>query len=369
MLVLTLKFIFGFLILMVMGDFLEANKFYIDATKLYDTFLSTQRGGVGTSSSFANMAEVIRWVTLGFGASFDSLYVMFTIAYMGVFAYLVHSQKAYRSRLALLFILLFPFDMIFFFQPNKEILSLVVNAILLAAFCTENPFKISAAFLVAVTYGIFFRQYYLIIVLLAVIFIILKKIKNRLIGGMLIVILLSGGVWAFGNTAVALEVVNLKYWSDSILTGDANSIIDNLIPMEKDERNIVKFSANYGVNGLRILLPIELLWKSPSRGVIFIAYQMWNIFLYLRLRKISRAADAPGKLSGDWLVLSYINAFFFASILFEPDFGSVFRHSMNLLPFSFYILKRAHDEGSAPDKGDKEELDGKGTFNQQGMVG
>lgn len=369
LLALTLKFICGFLILMLMGDFLEANKFYIDAVKLYDTFTSSGQETVGAASSFTNMAEVIRWTTLGFKASFNTLYVLFTAAYMGVFAYLVHSQKAHRSRLALLFILLFPFDMIFFFQPNKEILSLIVNAVLLAAFCTENPFKIKAAFLLAVVYGIFFRQYYLIIVLLAVIFIVMKKNRHRVLGGLLIVLLLTGGVWMFGNTAVALKVVNLKYWSDSIMTGDANSIINNLIPMAKDERNILKFSANYLINGLRILLPVELLWKSPSRGVIFIAYQMWNIFLYRRLWKITKERDGRGVVSRDWLVLSYINAFFFASILFEPDFGSVFRHSMNLLPFSFYILKRMHDEGMALRKRNREAPDGQDSFNQQRLVG
>lgn len=369
LLVLTLKFICGFLIIMLMGDYLEANKFYIDAAKLYETFVQPQQAGMGTESSFVNMANVMRWATLGLGASFDNLYVLFIAAYVGLFIHMVHSQKAYRSRLALLFIVLFPFDMIFFFQPNKEILSLAVNFIILKAACSENPLKITAALLAAVIYGIFFRQYYLIIVLLFVLFIIMKKVRSRALSAVLIVVLVCGGYWMFGNTDVALKVVNLKYWSDTILTGDANSIINNLVPMAKDERNIVKFSANYLINGVRILLPVELLWKSPSRGVIFITYQMWNIFLYMRLRKIVKAQEPSKKLTSDWLVMSYINAFFFASVLFEPDFGSVFRHSMNLLPFSFYILKRMSEEKDSLCEENTEETDGEDTIDQQRVVG
>lgn len=92
------------------------------------------------------------------------------------------------------------------------------------------------------------------------------------------------------------------------------------------------FVANWVVNTLRLLFPVELFFKGPYYAV-FAVYQLCISFFAFRALVCTREANREALL-----VLALYFAFVLASATFEPDFGSWVRHETACLPVILLVV-------------------------------
>lgn len=83
---------------------------------------------------------------------------------------------------------------------------------------------------------------------------------------------------------------------------------------------------DYIINAVRMMMPVELLMKSPGYAPFFV-YQIF-ILMYL-FRTVKNLRQIDNKMV---VVLSCFVAYFFGSVVFEPDFGSWVRHEATTFP-------------------------------------
>ncbi|MCI9128030.1 MAG: hypothetical protein HFG28_12815 [Eubacterium sp.] len=182
-----------------------------------------------------------------------------------------------------------------------------------------------------------FRSYYILMavmsIFLYVIFLWLRK-RRKITKFIIIftVFLCFAGIFAFfyASKFVAyddyMDALNVRDGITSTVKdagGGANSAIYNPITVNG---NLGNFMIDYVINSVRMMFPIELLVKSPGYAPFFF-YQIF--ILYYLFRTLKNIRDIDNKMV---VVLSCFVAYFFGSVVFEPDFGSWVRHEATTFP-------------------------------------
>ena len=90
--------------------------------------------------------------------------------------------------------------------------------------------------------------------------------------------------------------------------------------------NIGIFMYDYIINSVRMMIPIELLLKSPGYFPFFV-YQFFILSYVFRALKNIKRMDSKVMVA-----LSCFLSFFLGSVVFEPDFGSWVRHEATTFP-------------------------------------
>ena len=108
----------------------------------------------------------------------------------------------------------------------------------------------------------------------------------------------------------------------------AGTVLNNIVEGESNYNNCV---VNYFINAVRMMVPIELLVKSPGYFPFFV-YQIFILMYWFRTIKNIRKVNNKAFLS-----LVCFTAYLFGSFSFEPDFGSWVRHESAAFPV-FYIM-------------------------------
>ncbi|KAB8289137.1 hypothetical protein DSM100688_0217 [Bifidobacterium ramosum] len=213
---------------------------------------------------------------------------------------------------------------------------LAVYAVL--TFPADHP-TAKIALAAAVLYGesVFFRAYYILVAALALaVYAVLSAFRRRrrrlgAVDVAAIVALLFAGVWAMIAVASRLmpaeyaQVMSLRAGYDQAMLGSVDSVtyIRNLIPGE----GLPVFMANYAVNALRMMVPVEL----ALRGVYYLPFFAFQLmvtgYLINLLRQINTIRD-PAL----FLALCVFLGYALASFVFEPDFGSWTRHEAATFP-------------------------------------
>lgn len=182
-----------------------------------------------------------------------------------------------------------------------------------------------------------FRTYYILMavmcLVLYVVFTIVKKIfKNlNILKVIIVTVMCFAAMFAF---VFASQYVDKKSYEDAINTKvqhkneGATSAIENLV---ESDGSFGKFMINYVINAVRMLLPVELLFKSPGYFP-FVIYQVFILMYWIRTIKNIRIINERAFLS-----LICFTAYLFGSFVFEPDFGSWVRHEAASFPV-FYIM-------------------------------
>ena len=124
--------------------------------------------------------------------------------------------------------------------------------------------------------------------------------------------------------------------------GGAASAIYN--PIEVNG-NLGVFMIDYVINAFRMMIPIELLLKSPGYAPFFI----YQIFILMYLFKALANIKAMDKKVV--VALSCFVAYFFGSVVFEPDFGSWVRHEATTFPVFQLLVYQNRVQNSATAKG------------------
>ena len=118
------------------------------------------------------------------------------------------------------------------------------------------------------------------------------------------------------------EALNVRDGTTSTIEGAQSAIVN---PIEVND-NLGIFMFDYVINAFRMMIPIELLIKSPMYAP-FVIYQFFILYYFFKTVKNIKQLD-----SNMLVTISCFAAYFFGSVVFEPDFGSWVRHEAATFP-------------------------------------
>ena len=202
-----------------------------------------------------------------------------------------------------------------------------------------------AIFTIFIIESIFFRVYYLIIGSLFIFLSYSGKIKPILNKKKSLVKIIFFTIIFMVIESYILSIVSKENYNSLVLARegvnifrihdlDATSIINNVLP----NSNIIYFFINTTINILRILFPIELLFKSINYlpFIIYQTYITYTLTMYVKKNIINNKNKILNKNNLDSMFYIIISFLTVASI-FEPDFGSLIRHESVLFMFILAI--------------------------------
>jgi hypothetical protein len=213
----------------------------------------------------------------------------------------------------------------FFFCISKELvpawLAVMVLMMYRCGLLSLRSMMLAYIALVAVC-GLYFRVYYLLFAPLLLFHWILDQRRKTLV-----LLYLLG--------AIALVVLYNKLPLDLInsgrayyLEGVSNSRIQYLLP----DDNGIGFVGNRCITFLQLLFPVSLLAISVSYLPYVILQCLLTWMMFKRLMDPERGLRT--------LAAHAVLAFTVVGALFEPDFGSYFRHKVGVLPFLLLVVAR-----------------------------
>lgn len=202
-----------------------------------------------------------------------------------------------------------------------------------------------AASMVLVLEGLVFRSYYLIMIpLMFVALLLMLMLKKRDIP----LTISSLVVFTIMSTALCIMLVcgtllfpyingALTWMRGNVLARDGQVASSTLIMDLLPGYGLAGAVANYPLDALRMLFPVELLFKQPMSAsyVLFFLFQVFvDVMLVRAIRTSQRhGSDSDASVNtGSLLALCIVLAFMTVSFLFEPDFGSWTRHESAAFP-------------------------------------
>lgn len=311
-------------------------KFYIDGLTIIDSTPSFEP----FNSSFNSAAFLLQpWILLArflggqvanYGTNYD-IGLLITNGVFGITALAIFSWFALRFQpvitltnlvaVGAAMVLLAPF----YFCITKELVTLI-GAVLPLAIWARRPDKTGLGLAVYVAsmafLGVYFRAYYLLYALiLCVNLVSMRKLSFTLI--------------VYGGALVVIWVLFSRLPWDLLTKGRAEyleGVSASRIEYYLSDDGFVGFIGNRALAFLTMLFPINLMLRSPAYTP-FVLLQIWISLRMVALLK-ERAAGMVGFANHAILSFTMVQA------LFEPDYGSYFRHRVGLLLFILLVLCR-----------------------------
>lgn len=224
---------------------------------------------------------------------------------------------------------------IYVFTINKEMIQILyffAIYIIIELPIRNNIIKLISCAGVFYLESIKFRAYYVIMAALTVgvyiIFIWLRKKRIRWIHITITVIacFIMVAIFFYASSFISPEDYSAALSARDGTTNtisDAGSAIKN--PIEVNG-SLGVFMYDYAINMVRMMVPIELIIKSPGYFPFFI-YQMFILVYIFKVFKNLHILDKKMVV-----VLSCFIAYILGSVVFEPDFGSWARHEATTFP-------------------------------------
>lgn len=311
-------------------------KFYIDGL----TIINSQPGFDAFGSSFSSSALLLRpWISLAealgchvstygskygydllitnavFGLTFLAVFAWFAIRYAPIFSW------ANVATLIAAMALLAPF----YFCVTKELITFLASLVPLAIWSRWPRreglglacYVASMAFL-----GVYFRAYYLLFaVVLCVNLIALRRART--------------GVLVYGVVLLLVWLLFKRLPWELLAKGRADYLVGvtaSRIEYYFSDGGIVGFLGNRALAFVSMMFPLNLAARSPAY-LPFVALQVW-----LSVKLIANLKARVGGVAG--FSTHAVLAFTMVQALFEPDYGSYFRHRVGLLLFILLVLCR-----------------------------
>jgi hypothetical protein len=322
------------------------DKLYIDGLTIVRTRAELTAFGNSFSASAFLLAPLLGTLDL-FGVQLDTyglaygqdLIVTNTVFGSLFFVGLAILVFSYRLRTTpgnlLVFIFITVLFAPFFYAITKELLLFALTLGVLLAYRAGTVGVRGMAWLYTVLlllFGVYFRIYYLAF------------------GGLFIVhwLLLGRLRWLaafYLLAAIALVALYNHLPLDLLSKGRANyleGISSSRIEYHFDENNGVGFLANRLLAMLMLLAPVNLLATSLVYAP-FIAVQLFLNWRTLRLLRLPRRDIRT-------VAAHAVLAFTVVGALFEPDFGSYFRHKVGVLPLMLLVMARLDWPKHSPER-------------------
>lgn len=247
---------------------------------------------------------------------------------------------------------------IYVFCINKEMIQILyffVIYIVINSPIKNTLLKLLGCALVYYLESTSFRSYYIIMAAMSVLLYFVfswfqkrRRITKLVVFTTILMCFIGVFVFFYASSLVSYddyyEALNVRDNSTGAIrqAGGATSAIYNVVPVNG---NLGTFMFNYIINAFRMMIPIELLLKSPGYAPFFI-YQIF-ILMYL-FKALSNIKTMDKKVV---VALSCFVAYFFGSVVFEPDFGSWVRHEATTFPVFQLLVYQNRAQNNVIEKG------------------
>ncbi|MDD4548893.1 MAG: hypothetical protein PHT79_03945 [Syntrophomonadaceae bacterium] len=221
-------------------------------------------------------------------------------------------------------------------QLSKELIAFLAIVFILPALNSQKKLAWLWISIILIAYSYFVRIYWSITLCIFLFCklsaeLIHKKKWLKLfficIGLLIISIYIDGKFGAFESIGNVRVLTN----AGRIGSSDANSIINNTCYVS----GIGTFFVNWFSMLLKIMFPVHLLkFMSISKA----AYVIWQCFISICLIRALFAIKKNGKNNKQ--IVLFILSFIATQALFEPDYGSVLKHSVALISLLYWLLFR-----------------------------
>lgn len=204
--------------------------------------------------------------------------------------------------------------------------------------------------------SIFFRSYYILIAVFALMAYVIMKlyqqyassshVSSHILKIIATFVVLYAAVYASLLIASVItpkefqSLLDVRAGYELVMVDNPNAVtyIQNWIPGD----GLAVFMLNYGINALRMMIPLELVFKG-AYYLPFFAFQMLVTFYIVRLlTRIQNIQDARIMLA-----LCVMLGYLLASFTFEPDFGSWVRHEIATFPILAVLVMNSYQSMSS----------------------
>lgn len=317
-------------------------KYFFDSNHILNEMHALSHGITKSDTTYIFTAKFFNYINILGLNTLLSWSICITVIFTLILVLYVLLRKKTFSKHELLFLFMnVGLLNIYVFNLSKDIIQFVIFGII-ALILTNNrlkPFwKIIFTCIALFLEGLFFRKYYLLMIPFIITFYILIKLitggkdnKNNYAKIITTFIVLFFAE-IFAMQTLSNEnynmVANARYGVNVWRENDPFAVTIINDPFGKNT-NFLIFIANYLVNLMRLMCPIELLLKG-MKYIPFIIYQILVTIIVISQIKYIKNSSSNKKL-----FLSVVISFILMSAIFEPDFGSWVRHESTL--FFIYL--------------------------------
>lgn len=213
--------------------------------------------------------------------------------------------------------------------------------------------------------SIFFRSYYILIAVFALMaYVIMKlyqqytsssRVSSQVLKIIVTLVVLYAAVYgallvaSFITPAEFQSLLGVRAGYELVMVDNPYAVtyIQNWIPGD----GLAVFMLNYGINALRMMIPLELVFKG-AYYLPFFAFQL--LITYYIGRILTKIRDIQD--TRIMLALCVILGYLLASFTFEPDFGSWVRHEIATFPILALLVVNSYQTISV--RGNNVSLDG-----------
>jgi len=329
----------GILLCLAVMVFVTAVKFRVfDPAQFYDAnavLAAIASGGTGIDQSFALIIGFFRMLSVPFGVLPLSAWAWLLLL-PGAAVFVAVVRKAPPESLAALLLLvgfsvLLPF---YVFTVGKDFLQYLLFFLMALAllYLPREPLKLLGGLAVVLVTAAFFRSYYVLMFgfAMGLYGVALLYRRRRTISQRAIFLLVLACVVVlalFALRAVLPEAADRLFTVRTVtnmgigVSYGSDKVIMDPLPLD---RSVPGFLGNYISAAIRMMFPAELC--ASAGDIPFAVFQtLLTVLLFsafLKSRKVSARTS----------VYSLIIAFLLMSFVFEPDFGSWFRHESAAFP-------------------------------------
>jgi hypothetical protein len=219
---------------------------------------------------------------------------------------------------------------------SKELHAMPALALLLAL-CGRRfslP-RLAAIALTVAVYSVYFRQYWALVAALAFGFIVVRRqtaSPSRLVGGMALVYVLLFAAYHLGTGGYLTDFRARLTAERDIDLYSATAFRNRFV-----NDNLVSDVLNAADAFVRLTVPIPLLAARKLQHLAFAVWELLNVGVFAVLFARAwrrRDIDARTEFAAAWIL-----AFSLTQAMFEPDYGTFFRHQTTLLPaFALFCI-------------------------------
>lgn len=274
---------------------------------------------------------------------FQNVYVMRSVLFITTLFPILYYIFKYPANNLKVYLVTFPLMMILFNIYNndisKEYIQFWFYFIILGVLSLQDkPLKYILITILFLVFALVFRIYMLLIFLF---FICLKILisnsvpaKQKIIIVVLVIIFsIIYDIFIPQKLNVINQVIQIRSIVNDprILSGEnVNTMINDILP---NRSSLITFIANTAINLLRIMFPLELISKSGFKYLVVCIYQL--ILSFILIKKLVYKLKYKNEIQ-DNLVLIF--AILLTQAIFEPDFGSYFKHQSAYIFLYYKIL-------------------------------
>lgn len=235
---------------------------------------------------------------------------------------------------------------IYVFNLSKDIIQFTIFALIYAIAVSRLNAKQKYAliFILLVLESIFYRSYYILTAFFMIAVIIFYPVffesrSKRSRAGSLVIafaVVFAAMCLFLAATKVLLpdeysELINIRdhLTLNRIGSDSAKTLIVNLIP---SDGSIPVYVINYFINGIRMMLPLELAFAG-AYYYPFLIFQLICSYTFIKNVLSFRTLGSRKRIT-----LYVMTAYYLVAFLFEPDFGSFVRHEAAAAPVLAFLL-------------------------------